>query len=84
MLDSRRTWLRRIGTVGGVGLVLLGLYIALLRNAFTCPPSTSHHQLACDPGPPSHPHVVAGLVVGLTGLAVLIALRRLVAYFDDE
>jgi hypothetical protein len=84
MLDSRRTWLRRIGTVGGIAVILLGLYLALIPTTPFCPPSTPQRQYACDVGPPSHPHVVLGLAVAVAGLALLIASRRFLAYFDED
>jgi hypothetical protein len=84
MLDSRRTWLRRIGTASGLAVVLLGLYVALIHTTPYCRPSTPQRQYACDVGPPSNPHVVLGLAIAVAGLALLIASRRFLAYFDED
>jgi hypothetical protein len=83
MLDWRRTWLRRIGTAGGLATVLVGVGIALLLTPHHCQPSTPTHQYACDVDPPAHPHLVLGLLVAALGLFVLVGSRRWFAYFDS-
>jgi hypothetical protein len=84
MLDSRRTWMRRIGTLVGVGIVLVGLYVALLVTNTHCRPSTPQRQYACDVGPPSHPHFVLGVMIAVAGLAILVASRRFLPYFEER
>jgi hypothetical protein len=83
MLDSRTTWLRRLGTVSGIAIVVLGLYTGFVRSTYHCPASTPQRQFACDPGPPSHPHIVLGLLIAVGGVGVLVGSRRLFAYFDE-
>jgi Na+/H+ antiporter NhaB len=83
MLDSRRTWRRRIGTASGVAMVLVGVAIALLLTPDHCQPSTPTRQYACDVGPPTHPHFLLGLLVAALGVCVLVGSRRWFAYFDS-
>jgi hypothetical protein len=61
MLDGHRTWMRRLGTVAGLAMLMFGLYLALLYSPTDCLPSTPEHQNACDVGTPSHPHFLLGL-----------------------
>jgi hypothetical protein len=84
VLDSRTAWFRRLGTLSGLALVAFGLYLALLYSPHHCPPSTPHHQYACDVGSPGHPHFVLGLLISVVGLAALAGSRRFFAYFDNE
>jgi hypothetical protein len=81
-MDSRRTWLRRLGTVTGLMLVPLGLYEALLYTPNHCLPSTPQYGNACDVGEPSHPRFLLGLVIVAAGIAIVIAARRRFAYYD--
>jgi hypothetical protein len=84
MLDSRRTWLRRIGTISGLATVVLGLYTALIHTGDHCRPSTPKRQFACDRDPPSHPHILLGLLIALVGVAAVVGSRRLFAYFAED
>ena len=68
---------------GGLAAVVLGLYTALIRTTSSCRPSTPQRQLACDPGAPSHPHIVLGLLIAVAGVAVIVGSRRVFAYFTD-
>ena len=81
MLDSTRTWMRRLGTVGGLALLVLGFYEALLYSPTGCLPSTRQHQYACDVGEPSHRRFVLGLVIAVGGIALMVVARR--ACSDD-
>lgn len=83
MLDTRRTLLRRLGTVVGLAVTVFGLYRAVTPPANHCPQSTPQHGYACDVGPPSHPHFLLWLLVAAAGLAVLIASRHFLAYFQE-
>ena len=84
MLDSSTTWIRRLGTVAGIALIAYGLYVGVVPTKAQCPPSTPTHQLACDPGPPTYPHLVLGLVIVAVGIAVLVASRRFFPYFESD
>lgn len=84
MLDSSTTWIRRLGTVAGIALIVYGLYVGVLPTTAHCPPSTPTKQLACDPGEPTFPHLVLGLVIVAVGIAVLVAARRFFPYFERD
>jgi hypothetical protein len=74
--------MRRLGTVGGLALLVLGLYEALLYSPTGCLPSTRQQQYACDVGSPSHPRFLLGLLIAVAGIGVVVAVRRRFAYFD--
>jgi hypothetical protein len=80
-MDSRRTWLRRLGTVTGLMLVSLGLYESLFYTPTHCLPSTPQRGAACDVGQPSHPRFLLGLLIVAAGIAIVVAARRRFAYF---
>jgi hypothetical protein len=84
MLDSSTTWIRRLCTLAGIALIAYGLYVGVLPTKAQCPPSTPTHQLACDPGEPTFPHLVLGLVIVAVGIAVLVAARRFFPYFESD
>jgi hypothetical protein len=83
MVDWRRAFLRRAGTVIGVAVMVYALYHAVTPPPNHCPQSTPQRGYACDVGPPSHPHFLLWLLVAFGGLAVVVASRRLFAYFED-
>jgi hypothetical protein len=84
MSDGQRRWLRRISTLASVAVLLLALYEALPKPA-SCP-QPAHPKpgvgYACDPSGPSYHHPLLWLMVAASGVAVLIASRRLLA--DDD
>jgi hypothetical protein len=84
MLDSSTTWIRRLSTVAGIASIAYGLYVAVLPTKAQCPASTPTHPLACDPGPPTFPHLVLGLLIVAFGIAVLVAARRFFPYFESD
>jgi hypothetical protein len=82
-MHSRDSWLRRLGTLVGLALVLLGLYEALFYTPNHCLPSTPQNGSACDVGEPSHPRFLLGLLIIAAGIAIVIVVRRRFAYFDN-
>ena len=76
--------MRRLGTVVGLALLVLGLYEALLYSPNHCPASTPGHQSACDVGSPSHPRFLLGLVIAVGGIALVVGSRRFLAYYDSR
>ena len=81
-MDYRDRWLRRLGTLVGLAVVLLGLYEALFYTPNHCLPSTPQYGNACDVGEPSHPRFFWGLLIIAAGIAIVIVARRRFAYFD--
>jgi len=84
MLDSSTTWIRRLGPVAGIALIVYGVYVGVLPTTGHCPASTPTKQLACDPGEPTFPHLVLGLVIVAVGIAVVVAARRFFRYFESD
>jgi UPF0716 family protein affecting phage T7 exclusion len=81
MFDARRTWLRRLGTLAGLVIMIFAFYIGVLYSPNDCLPSTRTSLHACDVGEPSHPHFFLGVVLLAAGIGVLVASRRV---FRDE
>ena len=77
MLDARRTWLRRLGTLGGSTVLVFAVYRAVTPDPNHCLHSTPQRGYACDPGSPTHHHFVLWLMVAVAGLAILVASRQL-------
>ena len=73
--------MRRLGTGGGLALLVLGFYEAVLYTPTGCLPSTPQRQYACDVGSPSHPRFLLGVVIAVGGIALVVGARR--AFSDD-
>src|SRR5690349_9671062 len=74
-VDATRTWLIRLATVTGLGLLALAVYNALRTHQLACGP----YRGACDLPPPTHPHLQLALLLAVAGLVILSA-TALVAY----
>lgn len=74
-MDATRTWLIRLGTVTGFGVLALAVYNVLRTHQIECGP----YRGACDLPPPTHPHIQLALLLAVIGIVILCA-TALVAY----
>lgn len=74
-VDATRTWLIRLATVTGLGVLALAAYNALRTHRLACGP----YRGACDLPPPTHPHLQLALLLAVAGVVILCA-TALLAY----
>jgi hypothetical protein len=74
-VDATRTWLIRLATVTGLGLLALAVYNALRTHQLACGP----YRGACDLPPPTHPHLQLALLLAVAGTLILCG-AALLAY----
>jgi len=74
-VDATRTWLIRLATVTGLGVLALAADNALRTHRLACGPFRG----ACDLPPPTHPHLQLAFLLAVTGVVILCA-TALLAY----
>jgi hypothetical protein len=71
-VDAYRTWLIRLGTVTGLGVLALAAYEALRTHQLPC-----GSRGACDLPAPTHPHLQLALMLAVAGILILCATAAL-------
>ena len=72
-VDATRTWLIRLATVTGLGVLALAAYNALRTHLLACGP----YRGGCDLPPPTHPHLQLALLLAGAGVATLCSTALL-------
>lgn len=74
-VNATRTWLIRLATVTGLGVLALAVYNVLRTHQPACGP----YRGACDLPPATHPHLQLALLLAIAGILILCA-TALLAY----
>jgi hypothetical protein len=74
LMHHGRTWATRLGAIAEIGLLAAATYYALWTPPHHCPRSTPTRRYACDPPPPTHPHVGLALALGVASILLWLAV----------
>lgn len=77
-MNEYRTWLLRLGTVTGLGVLALAVYNTLRTHRLQC----GTHRGACELPPPTHPHLQLALVLAVAGVLVLCVTAAVARFWS--